>query len=121
MEKVTLTRVSVTDKKKDGTILENKNGKFYRIGIQTKEYPEQWINGFSNETVDWQEGDVMELEVSKELWNGAEQMKFKLPSKGTQLEARVDKLEQEVFGENKETEAVINVDEDKDGEPDKPF
>ena len=121
MEKITLTRISDTDKKKDGTILENKYGKYYRVGLQTEEYGDVWLNGFSGQPVDWKEGDVMEVEVTREEFNGTEQLKFKLPNKNSQTEERLKKLEDHCFGADSK-EAVIDVDKDEtDDTKDQPF
>ena len=117
MQKVTLTRIAVTDKRKDGTILEGKYGKFFRVGIQTKEYEDQWINGFSNKSVDWQEGDVIELDISKEEWNGTEQLKFKLPKKEDVLEDENTKLKEELAKLKGEETKEDVIDFDKDDEP----
>jgi len=96
MEKIKLTRIAVTDKKKDGTVLENQYGKFYRVGLQSEEYGDVWINGFSSKPVDWQEGDVIEVEIFKEEYNGEEQLKFKLPSKEKKLEQEVEDLKKQL-------------------------
>jgi len=112
MEKLTLTRISVTDKKKDGTVLENQYGKFYRVGIQTVEYGDVWINGFSSKPVTWQEGDVVELEVSKEEWNGQEQLKFRHPKKEDVLKDENEKLKAELAKLKGESEDVIDAEDE---------
>lgn len=118
MEKVTLTRIAVTDKRKDGTILEGKYGKFYRVGIQTKEYGEEWINGFSNTSVEWAEGDVMELDISKEEWNGKEQLKFKLPKKEDLQADEIEKLKAQLAEKNGEVPVIDMHEEETDKKED---
>lgn len=90
MEKVTLTRVFATDKKKDGTPLMSKKGKPYtRMGIQCKEHGEKWISGFKNaDNSEWKEGDVVELTL---VQNG-EFLNFELPF-AEPLGVRVKRLE----------------------------
>lgn len=108
-EKVTITRVSATDKKKDGTKLLNKYGEYFRVGIQTIEHHDEagnpiWLNGFSKHKPEWKEGDVLEVEIAEEVFNGQKQLNFRLPKKNKadpEVEARLKKLEDAVFGANK--------------------
>ena len=82
IEKVTITRISSTNQKKDGTMLISKYGKeYFRIGLQTEEHGEEWLNGFSNSTPDYEVGDKIEIEVTTEEWQGKEQLKFRIPKK----------------------------------------
>lgn len=101
IEKLTLSRISSTDKKKDGTELKNKYGSFWRVGIQTKEHGDEWLNGFLKEAPVWQEGDVVELEVATEQWeksNGevVDQLKFRLPTAESRDKAKIKELEDKV-------------------------
>ena len=111
VEKVTLTRVSATDKKADGTILKNKFGEFFRLGIQTEEHKDSsgnpvWINGFSKRRPTWNVGDVIDVEITEEVYNGEKRLQFRVPKKEDSLEARIVKLEEAVFGANKNTEGT---------------
>lgn len=78
--KVHITKVSSTNKKKDGTDMINKNGKpFFRVGIQTSEHGEEWINGFMpSHPGDW-EGSEQELTITEEEFNGKVSKKFAVP------------------------------------------
>lgn len=79
MEKVHITKVNYTDKKKDGTPIVNSYGKpSYKTGIQTKEYGEEWINGFLPFVPDKWEGTEQEVEISEDPKWGKQ---FKLPPK----------------------------------------
>lgn len=115
-EKVKITRVSSTNKKKDGTVLRGKYGEFYRVGIQTEEYGEKWLNGFSNEPPTYEVGDTIEIETTTEEFNGEEQLKFRIPRKKDELESRIKKLEDAVFGADKDTPREV-----EENESDKPF
>lgn len=78
----TIKKVSVTDKKKDGSLILNKHGKqSFRVGLQVAEYGETWINGFTPFRPDWKEGDKIEVEIYDEEWNGQKRKAFKLPPK----------------------------------------
>lgn len=113
MEKVTLTRVAVTDKKKDGTILESEYGKYFRVGIVTKEYGEDvWINGFSGRQLEWAEGDVVELEITKGEWQGREQLNFKIPKKEDVVEAENIELKAKLAKLEGKEETVIDFREE---------
>ena len=83
METVKVTKVNYSDKKTDGTPLINKFGKpYFKVGIQTKEYGDTWINGLCNfAPKDW-EGQAKELEIYDEEYNGKTYKKFKVPSSG---------------------------------------
>lgn len=113
IETVTLTRISATDKKADGTKLTNKFGDYFRVGIQVQERTDTngdpvWLNGFSKNRPDWNVGDKLEIEIGEEEYNGEKRLKFRLPKKGdrvsAELEARVKKLEDSVFGTAKKDE-----------------
>jgi len=98
IEKLTLTKVAATDKKRDGSELKNKFGSFWRVGIQTKEHGEAWLNGFLKERPTWAEGDVVELEVATESWERSDgevvdQLKFRLPTNESSDKARIKELE----------------------------
>jgi len=81
MEKVKLTKVYITDKKKDGTALMSKYNKPYKkIAIITDKYGEKkWISGFihgdNDPRLGWKEGDEVEITVTQ---NG-DFMNFEIP------------------------------------------
>ena len=90
----TIKRVSVSDTKKDGSKLYDKNNKPYlKVGIQVAEHGETWANGlWFAPTCPWKEGDKIEMTISKELYNGKEQLKWELPKK----ENKFEKLENDI-------------------------
>jgi hypothetical protein len=51
------------------------------VGIFTKNKAgeEVWINGFLNNHPTWQKGDVVELDIYTEEYQGVNRLKFKLP------------------------------------------
>lgn len=96
MEKVTITRLSVQDKNKEGVEYKTKKGeKFKRVSILTDKYPDTWFTclAFS------QEDSVMKLE---EGWEGSlilekgEFNNFKLPSRLDVLETRLGLVERQL-------------------------
>ncbi len=94
LEKVHIIKITVQDKKADGTPMINKWGKpFYRVGIQTREYGNAWINGFMNFPPTGWENSEQEMEIYEEEYNGKMQKKFKLPTKEDKLELRMTALE----------------------------
>ena len=106
VETVTIVRVSVTDKKADGTILKNQFGEFFRVGIQTEEHLNDggdsvWINGFLKERPQWNVGDKLEVELKETEYKGEKQLQFRLVKDSSGLETRVKKLEDKVFGDVK--------------------
>ncbi len=77
---LTITKATSTDKRKDGSLLKDKNGKqYYRVGIKTQEYGDKWLNGFLYFLADDWVGQKKELEVSEEEYNGQKQLRFQQP------------------------------------------
>lgn len=116
VESVTITRVSATDKKKDGTKLKNRFGEFFRVGIQTKEHLDDvgdpvWINGFMKHRPEWKEGEVIQVEITEVEYNGLKQLQFRLPKKESLQEDKIKALEAEVAklrGDKKEEDVLDN-------------
>ncbi len=81
MEKITITRIHKSDKKKDGTPYVSKEGRPYtRLGIQTREYGDKWLSGFgSGWNGDWKEGSEVEVEIEKVTKDGVEYLNFSKP------------------------------------------
>lgn len=101
VETVTISRVSSTDKKADGSILKNKYGEFFRVGLQVDERSTVsgdpiWINGFLKHRPTWQVGDKVQLEITEAEYKGEKQLQFRLPKKESVLEDKVKQLEQEL-------------------------
>ena len=124
--KIVLTKIYISDQKKDGTKFVDKNNKpFKRVAIQTNSHGEAWLSSFSfrdsDEMREWKEGQEVQILISKrdDFWN------FRIPTKGDLLEERVTKLEEAVF-DSKDTPLPIpplgSIDSLVDGTPpDYPF
>ena len=124
--KIVLTKIYISDEKKDGTKFIDKNGKpFKRVAIQTNSHGETWLSSFSfrdtDEMREWKEGQEVQILISKrdDFWN------FRIPTKADLLEERVTKLEEAVF-DSKDTPLPIpplgSIDSLVDGTPpDYPF
>lgn len=98
IQKVTVERVSATDKKKDGSELTGKYGKFWRVGLITKEHGDEWLNGFTSKEPTWLEGDQVDLDITTDIWkkdDGTEvpQLKFRIPKKEDLKDAKIAELE----------------------------
>ena len=70
--RVTITRIARKSKT-------SKGGKTYTsIGLQVKELPNTWINGFGDKSnTNWKEGDVMDLVIFDHEYNGNVTKQFK--------------------------------------------
>ena len=79
----TIKRITTSTTKRDGTALIDKKGRpFLKVGLQVAEHGEQWVNGlFFGTQVPWKEGEKVDLVISKETYNGKEQLKFEIPRK----------------------------------------
>lgn len=78
--------------------VETKYGPGVRTTIKTAEYPDVRMSSFAKGLDSWHEGDKVMIEITK---NG-DYTNFKPADSKTNLEARVEKLEKKVFGEDKE-------------------
>lgn len=96
--KINITKIAaVYDKKKDGTPLIDKAGKpYFRALIKTREHGEQILSGFLYEQPDHLEGTEVDWEVYEETWNEQKQLKFKVPSKGSELNRAIMRHEAEI-------------------------
>lgn len=87
---VTITRINRRDKNKEGVPYTGKYGPYSLVGLQTQEHGAQWLQGFSNPTNDrWGEGDQVEIEVEKKMWNGKETLNFSSPSPIKVMEQKI--------------------------------
>ena len=93
--KYKIKRVSVSDKKKDGSPLLTKNGNpFLKVGIQVAEHGENWINGlYFASTCPWQEGSEVELIIKDEEFNGVTRKVFEIPKKEDIYTQRIETIE----------------------------
>jgi len=106
MEKLTLTKISYTDKKADGSQCVTVNGKpFYRVGLKAQQYGDRWINGLVfGDPPAWREGQEVQLEIKEEDYQGTKNLKFeipKVPAQSGEIEKLwlfVRGLEQEIKG-----------------------
>jgi len=108
IEKVKILRVSSTDKKKDGSELIGKYGKFYRVGIQTEQHGEKWLNGFMSKEPTFQAGDEITIDTSTEEWQGQEQLKFRIPKpediESAEKDAEIEELKKQLENKVEETD-----------------
>lgn len=83
MKEYTITRIIVSDKKKDGTALVSKMGKpFQKVGLKLAEHGEEWVNGlWFDGACPWKEGEKIAISISEEIFNGKKSLKFELPRK----------------------------------------
>lgn len=83
MKEYLITRIIVSDKKKDGTNLISKTGKpFQKVGLKLAEHGEEWVNGlWFDGACPWKEGDKIAIIISEEIFNGRKSLKFDLPRK----------------------------------------
>ena len=95
LKTVTLTKVSVSDKNKNGqTLITKKSKPFFKVGILTNEYGDQWINGLVfGERPTWGEKDKVELLIGKETYNGVEKLAFEVPRKDDIQGDKIDKFD----------------------------
>jgi len=106
MEKLKIVKVSATNLKKDGTPILSKYGKpAWRVGIQTTQYGQTWINGFLPFNPSTWEGTEQELIITDGEFNGQPQKKFELPKKD---DKSIEMLSQ-VLNKLGKIEAMLNV------------
>jgi len=93
--KITLTRVFVTDKNKDGTPLMSKLGKPYsKLSVKCVEYGDKWLSGFKGrENENWKEGDQVDVIVKQ---NG-DFLNYEVPKAEDKLAMRVSAIEVEIM------------------------
>ena len=84
IEKVKITQVYSTNKKKDGTEIKTKTGKTsWRVGIRTAQHGDQWLNGFLPFNPDSWEGTEQSLIIEEGEFNGQKQLNFRLPPRNS--------------------------------------
>lgn len=100
MQKIKITKITQTDKDKEGNQLTNKFGPYFRIGLQTEQHGTKWLSGFSKSKLDWQVGQEVDIEVTE---NG-QYLNFSIPKKNDLLEDRVSNIEKTLSDFKKEME-----------------
>lgn len=96
MQKITLTRVYVSDKDKNGIPFVGKTtGKPYKkLALKATEYGDKWLSGFQNkDNENWKEGDVVDVIIKQ---NG-EYLNFETPKAEDKLASRISALEVQVM------------------------
>lgn len=95
MTQVKITRVLVSDKKKDGTPYISKEGRPYsKLGLQTEEYGDRWLSGFVGSwNKDWKVGSVVELDLLENVGSdGTKYLNFSKPDPITELTRQFNSL-----------------------------
>lgn len=92
IRKVKLTKVFQSNKDKEGNPLTGQFGPYYKIGLQTAEYPTKYINGFNKTELPWKAGDEVEIDIIEK----GEYLNFKVPKKDDLAVAGVQELEKRV-------------------------
>lgn len=92
MEKLTLSFV------KNERKVSKKGNSYVSTSLQFVEYPGVYYNGFGDEnTLNWNKGEQVEVELYEEEYNGKMQQKFKLPKRprggGVDLSGLFEQLE----------------------------
>lgn len=92
IRKVKLTKVFQSNKDREGNPLTGQFGPYYKIGLQTAEYPTKYINGFNKTELPWKAGDEVEIDIIEK----GEYLNFKVPKKDDLAVAGVQELEKRV-------------------------
>lgn len=127
IKKLTITQATSTSTKKDGTALINKwNKPYVRAGIKCQEYGDQWLNGFLQFAPNDWVGQVKELEVWEEEYQGNKSLKFGLPRKFAVTKEMWDELVRrinvlETFSMDKQLEPTEGFDNMPNELEDTPF
>ena len=93
--KVTLTRVSRTEKEIQGKMVPT-------VGIQTKEHGEKWLNTFKTiGTEQWYEGQAVDIVVTEKKTEKGTYLNFTVEQPlDPRIEERFSKIEKVVFKDN---------------------
>jgi hypothetical protein len=97
--KVKIVQVYTSDKKKTGEEYKTKDGReFWRVGIKTDRHGQTWLstNCFKADAPEMSlnKGDEIDIVVTEQ--NGFQN--FKIPGRLDKLEARIEQLENAVYG-----------------------
>jgi hypothetical protein len=93
--KITLTKVYVSDKNKDGTPLMSKLGKPYsKMSVKCVEHGDKWLSGFKGrENEFWKEGDQVDVIIKQ---NG-EYLNYEVPKAEDKLAMKISAIEVDVM------------------------
>ncbi len=94
MKEYELKYVKVFKENKDGQPYKSKNGKpFVRVSIKVEDYGDNYISGLWFEPdCDWKIGEKKELIITKEIYQGKEQLKFEIPKKEDKTAQAIERL-----------------------------
>jgi hypothetical protein len=99
MENQKLVKVELTYVGRQNKISKKTGKPYISLGIKTKEYGEEWINGFGGkENQYWAQGDIVDIEIYEDEWNGKKTLKFNTPKVDPNIEisaikTRLDNVE----------------------------
>lgn len=93
--KITLTRIFISDKNKDGTPLMSKLGKPYsKMSVKCVEHGDKWLSGFKGkENEFWKEGD----QVYVILKQNGDFLNYEVPKAEDKLAMRVSAIEVDIM------------------------
>lgn len=94
--KLTITKLYINDKGKDGKPFMGKNGPYSKIAIKTTEYgPDKYVTGFVGAwNANWRVGDVVDCDIEE---NG-DFLNMKRPDPLAELTKRVEEIEKFLQG-----------------------
>ena len=82
MQEYTITYISQFKTNKDGQpyLTKGKNEPFVRVSLKVAEHGESYVSGlWFGVECPWKVGDKQKLVITKEMYNGVEQLKFEIP------------------------------------------
>lgn len=109
MKEVTITAISRQERqKKDGS------GTFESVGIKTKEYGDQFLNGFGNQyNKNWKEGDKVNIEVEEVVKGDRKYLNFKTAPKDSktalELKMKLDGIKDLVKDTNEKVTKIFEM------------
>ncbi len=113
LERLDVEKVFMSDKKKDGTpITDFKNRQAKKVSLKTKQYPDNWV--YSYPIAD-QDDPIFQITANTSIeamtWEFNGFINFKLPTRVDLLEARIKRLEGQVFGDG--DAGIVDISEEE--------
>lgn len=113
LERLDVEKVFMSDKKKDGTpITDFKNRPAKKVSLKTKQYPDNWV--YSYPIAD-QDDPIFQITANTSIeamtWEFNGFINFKLPTRVDLLEARIKRLEGQVFGDG--DAGIVDISEEE--------